>query len=83
MSQTPPCLRLPETGSLRQNEAARNIILFQIISARPSKQPFMVCTFLKVYGARLLSLFLQEQIKDIMWCGVAAASGSLETKRSG
>ena len=33
--------------------AARTILLFHIISARPSKQPPMVGTFLKVYGARL------------------------------
>ncbi len=38
-----------------------------IISARPSKQPLMVRTFLKVYmelGSYFL--FLQEQIKDII-----------------
>ena len=38
-----------------------------IISDRPSKQPLMVCTFLKVYmelGSYFL--FLQEQIKDII-----------------
>ena len=38
-----------------------------IISARPSKQPRMVRTFLKVYmelGSYFL--FLQEQIKDII-----------------
>jgi hypothetical protein len=29
--------------------AARTILLFHIISARPSKQPRMVRTFLKVY----------------------------------
>ena len=47
--------------------AARTILLFHIISARPSKQPLMVCTFLKVYmelGSYFL--FLQEQIKDII-----------------
>ncbi len=47
--------------------AARNILLFHIISARPSKQPLMVRTFLKVYmelGSYFL--FLQEQIKDII-----------------
>ena len=40
---------------------------FHIISARPSKQPLMVRTFLKVYmelGSYFL--FLQEQIKDII-----------------
>jgi hypothetical protein len=47
--------------------AARTILLFHIISARPSKQPLMVRTFLKGYmelGSYLL--FLQEQIKDII-----------------
>jgi hypothetical protein len=47
--------------------AARTIQLFHIISARPSKQPLMVRTFLKVYmelGSYFL--FLQEQIKDII-----------------
>ena len=29
--------------------AARTILLFHIIGARPSKQPLMVRTFLKVY----------------------------------
>jgi hypothetical protein len=45
--------------------AARTILLFHIISARASKQPLMVRTFLKVcmeLGSYLL--FLQEQIKD-------------------
>jgi hypothetical protein len=47
--------------------AARTILLSHIISARPSKQPLMVRTFLKVYmelGSYFL--FLQEQIKDII-----------------
>jgi hypothetical protein len=47
--------------------AARTILLFHIISARPSEQPRMVRTFLKVYmelGSYFL--FLQEQIKDII-----------------
>ncbi len=46
---------------------ARTILLFHISSARPSKQPLMVRTFLKVYmelGSYFL--FLQEQIKDII-----------------
>ena len=46
---------------------ARTILLFHIISARPSKQPLMVRTFLKVYvelGSYFL--FLQEHIKDII-----------------
>jgi hypothetical protein len=34
--------------------AARTILLFHIISTRPSKQPLMVRTFLKGYGAWLL-----------------------------
>ena len=48
--------------------AARTILLFHIISTRPSKQPLMVRTFLKVYmelGSYFL--FLQEQIKDFMF----------------
>ena len=47
--------------------AARTILLFHIISARPSKQPRMVRTFPRVYmelGSYFL--FLQEQIKDII-----------------
>jgi hypothetical protein len=46
---------------------ARTILLLHIISVRPSKQPRMVRTFLKVYmelGSSVL--FLQEQIKDII-----------------
>ncbi len=44
---------------------ARTILLFHIISARPSKQPHMVRTFLKVYmESGSYFLFLQEQIKD-------------------
>ena len=44
--------------------AARTILLSHIISARPSKQPLMVRTFLKVY-MELGSYFLllQEQNK--------------------
>jgi uncharacterized membrane protein len=47
--------------------AARTILLLHIISVRPSKQPLMVRTFLKVYmelGSYFL--FLQEHIKDII-----------------
>ena len=47
--------------------AARTILLVHITSARPSKQPLMVRTFLKVYmelGSYFL--FLQKQIKDII-----------------
>ena len=46
---------------------ARTILLLHIISVRPSKQPLMVRTFLKVYmelGSYFL--FLQEKIKDII-----------------
>jgi len=43
------------------------ILLSHIISARPSKQPLMVRTFLKVYmELGFYFLFLQEQIKDII-----------------
>ena len=47
--------------------AARTILLSHIISARPSKQPLMVRTFLKVY-MKLGSYFLfsKEQIKEII-----------------
>ena len=47
--------------------SARTILLFQIISTRPSKQSRIVRTFLKVYmelGSYFL--FLQEQVKDII-----------------
>ena len=47
--------------------AARTILLFHIISAKPSKKPLMVRTFLKVYmELGSCFLFLQEQIKDII-----------------
>jgi len=46
---------------------ARTILLVHIISVRPSKQPLMVRTFLKVYMELGSSfLFLQEQIEDII-----------------
>ena len=50
---------------------ARTILLFHIISARPSKQPLMVRTFLKVVTKVCMELgsyflFLQEQIKDMI-----------------
>ncbi len=48
-------------------EAARTILLFHVIRARPSKQPLMVRTFLKVYtDLGSYFLFLQGQIKDII-----------------
>ena len=61
--------------------AARTILLFyitrtilrlNIMSARASKPPLMVNlrTFIKVCGAWLLFLFLQEQIKDIIINGI-------------
>ena len=34
--------------------AARTILLFHIVSARPAKQPLMVRTFLKVYTGTYL-----------------------------
>ena len=47
--------------------AARTILLSDIMSARPSKQPLMVRTFLKVYMELVFYfLFLQEQIKYII-----------------
>ena len=56
------------TGSLRTaSESSCQRTSTMIISVRPSKQPLMVRTFLKVYmelGSYFL--FLQEQIKDIM-----------------
>jgi hypothetical protein len=46
---------------------ARTIPLLHIIGVRPSKQPLMVRTFLKVYMELCFYfLFLQEQIKDII-----------------
>ncbi len=57
-----------EGGGVRSGPGeARTILLLHIISVRPSKQPLMVCTLLKVYmelGSYFL--FLQEQIKDII-----------------
>ena len=54
-----------EGGGVRSGpRAARTILLFHIISARPSKQPL---TFLKVYmELGSYCLCLQEQIKDII-----------------
>ena len=46
------------------------ILVLRIIGARPSKQPLIVRTFLKVYmelGSYFL--FLQDQIKDIIITG--------------
>ena len=57
-----------EGGGVRSGPGeARTILLLHIISVRPSKQPLMVRTFLKVYMELGSSfLFLQEQIKDII-----------------
>ena len=57
-----------EGGGVRSEPGeARTILLLHIISARPSKQPLMVCTFLKVYmELGSCFLFLQEQEKDII-----------------
>jgi hypothetical protein len=67
-----------EGGGVRSGPgAARTILLFHIISARPSKQPRMVRTFLKVYmelGSYFL--FLQEQIKDIIIFHIISAGPS-------
>jgi hypothetical protein len=62
---------------------ARTILLFHIISARPSKQTRMVRTFLKVYmelGSYFL--FLQEQIKDIIICCSVAVQGPFADDRT-
>ena len=48
-------------------EARTILLLHIIISVRPSKQPLMVRTFLKVYMELGSSFwFLQGQIKDII-----------------
>ena len=44
-----PFFKRTESGVRSGPGAARTILLFHIISARPSKQPRMVRTFLKVY----------------------------------
>ncbi len=63
--------------------AARTILLLHIINVRPSKQPLMVRTLLKVYmefGAYIL--FVQEQIKkDIII--IKAESGGSATHSEG
>jgi hypothetical protein len=58
---------------------ARTILLLHIISVRPSKQPLMVRTFLKVHmelGSYFL--FLQEQIKDIIIIIITLESGKCD-----
>jgi hypothetical protein len=68
-------LKKEEGGGVRSGPGeARTILLLHIISVRPSKQPLMVRTFLKVYmelGSYFL--FLQEQIKDIIIISLHAA----------
>ncbi len=61
-----------EGGGVRSGQgAARTELFVHIISARPSKQPLMVRTFLKVYmELGSYALFLQEQIKDIIMSGI-------------
>jgi hypothetical protein len=55
----------PERGL--RGGGRRGILLLHIISVRPSKQPLMVRTFLKVCTELGSSfLFLQEQINDII-----------------
>ncbi len=44
--------------------AARTILLSHIISARPSKQPLMVRTFLKVYMELGFGFFELRPLKD-------------------
>ena len=65
------CSREEEGGGVRSGPGeARTILLLHIISVRPSKQPLLVRTFLKVYMELGSSfLFLQEQIKDIIIMG--------------
>ena len=52
-----------ELGSyfLFLQEQIKDIIIFHIISAGPSKQPLMVRTFLKVCGAWLLFFFCKNK----------------------
>ncbi len=54
---------------------------FSYHSARPSKQPLMVRTFLKLY-MELVSyfLFLQEQIKDIIITGTERPTNETSAK---
>jgi uncharacterized membrane protein len=63
--------------------AARTILLSHIISARSSKQPLMVRTFLKVYmELGFYFLFLQEQIKNIIIIIAATQSSARPRGRS-
>jgi hypothetical protein len=61
-----------EGGGVRSGPgAARTIQLFHIISARPSEQPLMVRTFLKVYRAWLLFFVSERTNKGHHHQGVA------------
>jgi hypothetical protein len=63
---------------------ASTILFLHIISVRPSKQPLMARTFLKVYMELGSSfLFLQEQIKDIIIIGGRRTSGEVGTEQRG
>jgi hypothetical protein len=54
------------------------ILLLHIISVKPSKQPLLVRTFLKVYMELGSSfLFLQEQIKDIIITSSSSSAHAL------
>jgi hypothetical protein len=67
---------------------ARTILLLHIISARPSKQPLMVRTFLKAY-MELGSYFVSartnnrhhHQLHHLMWCA-ATTQGCLRSNHS-
>jgi hypothetical protein len=64
--------------------SARTILLFHIISARPSKQPLTVRTFLKVYMELGSSfLFLQDQIQDIIITATASSQSKLNANTHG
>jgi hypothetical protein len=68
-----------EGGCVRSGPgAARTILLFHTISARPSKQPRMVGSTLGVYSFGLF-FFLQEQIKDIIISSTHTLKALLQT----
>jgi hypothetical protein len=65
-----PVLVCCRRGRLAGPGETSTILVLHIIGARPSKQPLIVRTFLKVYmelGSYFL--FLQDQIKDIIITG--------------
>jgi len=60
-----------EGGGVRSRPgSARTILLSHIISSRPSKQPLMVRTFLRVYMELGFYFLVQEQKKDIIIGGI-------------